>query len=248
VDFGGPGVTVDRATALAALADRVRGCELCPLSRTRTLSVPGEGPADAEIMLIGEAPGMNEDRQGRPFVGAAGKFLEELLAAAGLSREDVFICNVLKCRPPSNRDPLPAEIEACSDYLDEQIDIIDPLVIVTLGRYSMARFFPRQTISRIHGTVKEVAGRAYVPMYHPAAALHQGSLREVMLNDFRKLPAILEHARQTAAVSQPAARRVAHAPESPAAAPPAPLAEAPRDAGALPPAPTPSTTQIRLFE
>jgi DNA polymerase len=138
---------------------------------------------------------VNEDKQGRPFVGAAGQFLSELLAAAGLTRETVYICNVLKCRPPSNRDPLPNEIESCSEYLDLQLDMVDPLVVVTLGRFSMSKWFPQQTISRIHGSVKEVEGRFIVPMYHPAAALHQGSLRQVLLDDFARLPAILERAR-----------------------------------------------------
>lgn len=173
------------------LYDRVRSCTLCPLARTRLNAVPGEGPLDAEIMFIGEAPGVNEDRQGRPFVGAAGQFLEELLAAAGLKRSDVYICNVLKCRPPNNRDPLPGEIEACSDYLDEQVALINPAVIVTLGRYSMARYFPHESISRIHGQAREVDGRVCVPMYHPAAALHQQNLRATILNDFRGLPALL---------------------------------------------------------
>jgi DNA polymerase len=147
-------------------------------------------------MFIGEAPGANEDRQGRPFVGAAGEFLSELLAAAGLRREEVYICNVLKCRPPGNRDPLPGEIDACRDYLDEQIDLIDPLIIVTLGRFSMARYFPNQAISRIHGRPRETAGVYYVPMYHPAAALHQGNLRGVMLEDFRKLGDLLARVRR----------------------------------------------------
>jgi DNA polymerase len=174
----------------------VRSCSLCPLSITRTNAVPGEGPVPAEVMCIGEAPGVNEDKQGMPFVGAAGNFLTELLAAGGLKRDDVYICNVLKCRPPSNRDPLPEEIEACSEYLDLQLDMVDPRVIITLGRFSMAKWFPQQAISRIHGTVKEVDGRLIVPMYHPAAALHQGSLRQVLLDDFAKLPAILERARK----------------------------------------------------
>jgi DNA polymerase len=174
------------------LYERVRGCTRCPLAATRTLAVPGEGPLDAQVMFIGEAPGANEDRQGRPFVGAAGNFLGELLAAAGLRREDVYICNVLKCRPPGNRDPQPDEIEACRDHLDEQIDLIDPLVIVTLGRFSMARYFRGQSISRIHGQPREIAGRYYVPMYHPAAALHQGNLKSVMLADFRELGRLLE--------------------------------------------------------
>ncbi len=187
----------------AELYATIRACPRCVLAKTRTLAVPGEGPLDAEVMCIGEAPGMNEDKQGRPFVGAAGQFLEELLAAAGLSRDTVYICNVLKCRPPGNRDPLPGEIEACRDYLDEQIDLVDPLVIVTLGRFSMARYFPGQAISRIHGRPVERAGRTYVPMYHPAAALHQANLRQVILNDFRALPGILESARAAVASAPP---------------------------------------------
>lgn len=184
----------DRAAELYTM---VRGCTLCALSTTRTHAVPGEGPLDAEVMCIGEAPGVNEDKQGRPFVGAAGQFLSELLAAAGLTRETVYICNVLKCRPPGNRDPLPNEIEACSEYLDLQIDMVDPRVIITLGRFSMSKWFPQQAISRIHGSVKEADGRLIVPMYHPAAALHQGNLRQVLLDDFARVPAILDRARGT---------------------------------------------------
>lgn len=179
----------------AELYDVIRSCTMCALSATRTHAVPGEGPLSAEVMCIGEAPGMNEDKQGRPFVGAAGKFLDELLAAGGLTRHEVYICNVLKCRPPGNRDPMPGEIEACAEYLDLQIDMVDPLVIVTLGRFSMSRWFPQQAISRIHGSVREFDGRLVVPMYHPAAALHQQNLREVLLADFRQIPAILERAR-----------------------------------------------------
>nr|WP_322795408.1 uracil-DNA glycosylase family protein [Tepidiforma sp.] len=169
----------------------IRACQLCALAETRTHAVPGEGPLDAEVMCIGEAPGLNEDRQGRPFVGAAGQFLTELLAAAGLRRDEVYICNVLKCRPPNNRDPLPGEIAACAEYLDLQIDLVDPRVIVTLGRFSMARWFPQQSISRVHGRPRKVDGRLVVPMYHPAAALHQGNLREVILEDFRQLGRLL---------------------------------------------------------
>lgn len=179
----------------AGLYERVRQCDLCPLARTRTHAVPGEGPLDAEVMFIGEAPGMNEDRQGRPFVGQAGQFLEELFNAAGLTRSQVYICNVLKCRPPGNRDPLPGEIAACRDYLDEQIEMVDPLIVVTLGRFSMARYFPGQTISRIHGKVMDEGERFVVPMYHPAAALHQAALRSTIIEDFRILPALLEEAR-----------------------------------------------------
>lgn len=178
-----------------ALCAEVRACRRCALAETRRMAVPGEGPLDAEVMLIGEAPGVNEDRQGRPFVGQAGSFLEELLAEAGLSRPDVYICNVLKCRPPGNRDPLPGEIEACGDYLGAQLRLIDPLLVVTLGRYSMSRFFPNQAISRIHGRAREVRGRLVVPMYHPAAALHQQRLRGIIVDDFRTLPPLLERAR-----------------------------------------------------
>ena len=197
------------ADAIETLNTRICGCQRCSLWETRRLAVPGEGPIDAEVMFIGEAPGVNEDRQGRPFVGQAGAFLEELLQAAGLTRAEVFICNVLKCRPPGNRDPLPTEIESCRDYLDEQIRLIDPLVIVTLGRFSMSRYFPNQTISRIHGQSREIEGRTYVPMYHPAAALHQQRLRETILNDFATLPGLLERARsarETSALAPEPAR------------------------------------------
>ena len=145
-------------------------------------------------MLVGEGPGHNEDRQGEPFVGNAGKFLNELLSKAGLEREDVFITNVVKCRPPSNRDPLPDEIAACAPYLDRQIAVIDPDVIVTLGRYSMSKWFPGERISKIHGKPKKDGRRLIVPMYHPAAALHQGALRSVIEEDFAKLPKILAEA------------------------------------------------------
>jgi DNA polymerase len=143
-------------------------------------------------MFIGEGPGFHENEQGRPFVGAAGNFLEELLETIGLKREDVFIGNVVKCRPPSNRDPLPDEIEACSSYLQRQIEAIDPKVIVTLGRFSMARYFPDAKISQIHGQAKEINGRLIVPMYHPAAALHQPSLRDVVKEDFAMLPGMID--------------------------------------------------------
>jgi DNA polymerase len=176
---------------LEEVAAEVRVCPLCELARTRTHAVPGEGPADARVMLIGEGPGWHEDQQGRPFVGNAGKFLNELLAAAGLTREDVFITNVVKCRPPGNRDPLPDEIAACSGYLERQIAAIDPDVIVTLGRFSMARWFPGERISRIHGQPKKDGKRLIVPMYHPAAALHQGALRGAIVEDFEKLPKFL---------------------------------------------------------
>ena len=184
----------EKEALLDEIAAEIRVCTRCELHRTRTNSVPGEGPADARIMLIGEAPGWNEDQQGRPFIGAAGKFLEELLAAAGLKRSDVFITNVVKSRPPGNRDPLPDEIAACAPFLQRQIDTIDPDVIVTLGRFSMAKWFPGERISRIHGQPKKEGKRLIVPMYHPAAALHQQALKATILEDFAKLPRILAEA------------------------------------------------------
>lgn len=176
---------------LEEIAEQVRGCPKCELSRTRTNAVPGEGDLHAEVMLVGEGPGFYEDREGRPFVGNAGNFLNELLAKAGLQREEVFITNVVKCRPPGNRDPLPDEIAACAPYLEGQIEAIDPAVIVTLGRFSMARWFPGERISKIHGQAKRQGRRLIVPMYHPAAALHQSSLRATIEEDFERLPKFL---------------------------------------------------------
>jgi DNA polymerase len=176
---------------LETVATEVAVCEDCKLHLSRKNAVPGEGPADSDLMFIGEGPGFHENEQGRPFVGAAGRFLEELLAGIGMKREDVFICNVVKCRPPGNRDPEQQEIEACSKYLERQIKAIDPKVIITLGRFSMARYFPDARISRIHGQPAEINGRLIVPMYHPAAALHQPSLRETVQADFAKLPTLI---------------------------------------------------------
>jgi DNA polymerase len=156
------------------------------------------GPVQADIMLIGEAPGAREDEQGLPFVGPSGRFLDDLLAGIGLSRESVYIANVVKCRPPANRDPEPAEIEACAPFLDRQIATVDPRVIVTLGRFSMARWFPGASISRVHGKPKREGGRTIVPMYHPAAALHRGDLRSVIEADFATLPALIAAARDEA--------------------------------------------------
>jgi DNA polymerase len=180
--------------SLRTLATQIGVCTKCDLSKTRTHAVPGEGNPNAGIVFIGEGPGFYEDQQARPFVGAAGKFLDELLASIGLKRADVFICNVLKCRPPGNRDPLPGEISACKDWLDQQLEAIGPKVIVTLGRFSMGRYFPGQSISRIHGQPKKFGDVLVVPMYHPAAALHQGSLRRTIELDFKKLPGYLAEA------------------------------------------------------
>ncbi|MGC8880643.1 MAG: uracil-DNA glycosylase family protein [Anaerolineae bacterium] len=179
---------------LEQLVEAIRTCSRCALHSGRVNAVPGEGPADATIMFIGEGPGFHEDRQGRPFVGSAGQFLEELLASIGLKREQVYITNVVKCRPPGNRDPLPNELQACKPYLDRQIELIGPKVIVTLGRYSMARYFPGQSISRIHGQARQVGGVMVVPMLHPAAALHQPQWKATIETDFKKLPAIIAQA------------------------------------------------------
>jgi DNA polymerase len=181
---------------LEEIASQVRVCTRCELCRGRTLAVPGNGNPHAEMLFIGEAPGWNEDKEGLPFVGAAGKFLNEMLAAIGLTRDEVFVTNVVKCRPPGNRDPLPDEIAACRSYLDAQIEAIDPLLIVTLGRYSMARWFPNERISRIHGQPRQFGKRLIVPMYHPAAALHQASLRTTIEQDMLKLPRILAEAKE----------------------------------------------------
>lgn len=191
------------AEELAQIAAEVNACTLCKLYQHATKGVPGEGPPDAKIMFIGEAPGFHEDRQGRPFVGAAGQFLSELLALAGLQRSDVFIANVVKHRPPNNRDPEPDEVAACAGYLERQIAAINPRVIVTLGRFSMARWFPGEKISRIHGQPRWVAGRLIVPMMHPAAALHQPQNRPLIEADFRRLPEILAEAERTAATAPP---------------------------------------------
>lgn len=176
---------------LIDLYEQIADCPRCELARTRTQTVPASGPASADLMFIGEAPGQREDEQGLPFVGPSGRFLDELLASIGLSRETVYICNIVKCRPPGNRDPLPEEIAACQPFLDRQIEIVNPKVIATLGRYSMARWFAGTTISRVHGKPTRVDGRIIVPMYHPAAALHRGDLREVIMADFAQLPALL---------------------------------------------------------
>lgn len=185
--------------SLEAIAQQVQTCTRCGLHAGRTKGVPGEGPDDARIMLIGEGPGFHENRQGRPFVGPSGQFLDELLAMAGLRRNEVFIGNVVKCRPPDNRDPQPDEIDICTrTYLMRQIELINPEVIVTLGRFSMGLFIRGEKISRIHGQPRQINGRLVVPMMHPAAALHQPKNRELIEADFRRLPDILAQAVQQA--------------------------------------------------
>ncbi|HJT59849.1 MAG TPA: uracil-DNA glycosylase [Ktedonobacteraceae bacterium] len=179
---------------LKEVAAEVSTCPKCDLCKTRTKAVPGEGNPHAQIMFIGEGPGYHEDKQARPFVGPAGQFLDELLASINLKRADVFITNVVKCRPPNNRDPLPAEIEACNDYLERQMAAIQPKVIVTLGRYSMAKFFGSEKISAIHGRARKVNGYLCIAMYHPAAGLHQASLKDTIRADFKKIPTIIAEA------------------------------------------------------
>jgi len=178
-------------SALSELNQEIILCQRCEIARFRTKVVPGEGADDADILFIGEAPGWHEDQQGRPFVGPAGKYLDELLASINLQRNQVYIANVIKCRPTSNRDPLPVEIRNCRPWLERQIELIRPKIIVTLGRYSMAMFFPGKSISKIHGTAQRQDNVIYYAMYHPAAALHQQSLRQAIGNDMLKIPSLL---------------------------------------------------------
>ena len=191
----------ERATALEAIAAEVRICARCRLAEGRTKAVPGEGSPDTEVVFVGEGPGQNEDRQGRPFVGAAGNLLQELLAMIGWRREDVFITNVVKCRPPNNRDPEPDEIAACQPFLKRQLGVLDPALLVTLGRFSLQTFMPGDRISRVHGTARpidpETGARAATgyALYHPAAALRQGSLKETMQRDMAAVPELLVRVR-----------------------------------------------------
>jgi len=188
----------ERRAALNAIAQEIKGCTKCPLCNGRTHAVPGSGRIDADIMFIGEGPGYHEDQQGLPFVGASGKYLDELLAKNGLTRKDVFITNVVKCRPPGNRDPLPNEIQTCvSNYLNRQIDLIQPKLIATLGRYSMGLFFPPDVrITKIHGQVKRTTGRMYYPLFHPAAVLRNPDMRPTMEEDFKRMMTLVREMAQ----------------------------------------------------
>ncbi|HUP83815.1 MAG TPA: uracil-DNA glycosylase [Candidatus Limnocylindria bacterium] len=204
----------ERKRVLDQIAAEVSVCTLCPLHVGRTNAVPGEGHPDTEVLFVGEGPGFNEDQQGRPFVGQAGGLLNELLKAIGWKREEVFITNVVKCRPPQNRDPEPSEIYACAPYLKRQLEALDPAVVVTLGRHSLQTFMPGARIGAVHGAVQPVnpqtgAGRARTyAMYHPAAALRASSLKRTMLEDMAGLPQVLIDARAmrdpaTAAMESP---------------------------------------------
>ena len=233
---------------LQEIHEEVNLCQRCALAKNRLHAVPGEGPSKVDIMLIGEAPGFHENRQGKPFVGQAGQFLEELLQAAGLTRDQVFITNVVKCRPPNNRDPLPEELTACQLYLDEQIALLKPEVIVTLGRISMAKFVDAGRISAIHGRTHNVNGQKVVTMYHPAAALHQPNLRPILIQDFARLKKFISTGSLPASIeAEPEALTPAEAPQ------PAPQANA-QSSQTITALPTPgkseeqkSSEQLSLF-
>jgi DNA polymerase len=184
---------------LNVIAEEVRSCTNCRLHEGTRNGVPGEGNPQAEVLFVGEGPGFHEDAQGKPFVGAAGNLLSEMLGRAGLKREDVFITNIVKHRPPGNRDPMPDEIAACSDYLERQIAEIKPALIVTLGRHSMGYFIgPSARITKVHGTLKAWRNIAVYACFHPAAALHQPKYREMLEQDFDGLPRALAAARKRA--------------------------------------------------
>lgn len=235
----------ERRAALEAIAAEVRACTGCRLHERRTHAVPGEGHPSTEVVFVGEGPGMNEDREGRPFVGRAGDLLVRLLGSIGWQREDVFITNVVKCRPPENRDPEPEEVAACAPFLRRQLEVLDPSLIVTLGRHSMGRFMPGTTISRAHGTVRPAdpatgAGAALVlAMYHPAAALRTPAVEQASYADIGLVPAILDDAR-----ARRAGGEAAVVPGSAAAAPPASPTPPVTDNSAPEP---PALDQLTLF-
>ena len=237
----------ERRAALEAIAAEVRACKRCRLHEGRNLAVPGEGHPSTEVVFVGEGPGVNEDRQGRPFVGRAGDLLVRLLGSIGWRREDVFITNVVKCRPPGNRDPEADEVGACSAFLRRQLEVLDPALVVTLGRHSMARFMPGTTISRAHGTLAPAdpasgARDALVlAMYHPAAALRTPAIEEASLIDVGRVPAALDDAR---------ARRAADpTTTTPAATLPVAADPPPAEVGTTHPAEPdpPASDQLTLF-
>jgi len=242
--------STDSSEALLAIAAEIRKCDLCGLASVRTNAVPGAGPFTAEIMFIGEGPGFNEDVQGLPFVGQSGKLLDTLLAGINLNRGQVFITNVVKCRPPDNRDPWPDEMQICtSTYLYRQIELLNPKVIVTLGRFSMGLFFPNSKITAIHGTVKWQNGRAYLPMFHPAAILRNMGLKPQADADMAKLPGLIVEARQRAATAQnkPPTTTVTTSAQSTMSSAPSTAAQTQNPAADSIPQPPPPPKQMSLF-
>ncbi len=233
-------MAIDVTAALAEIAAETEVCTRCPLYKGTLNDVPGAGSPTAQILFIGEGPGANEDKQGLPFVGQSGKYLEKLLAAIGLTRDDVFITNVVKHRPPENRDPTPDEIAACRPYLERQIELIDPLLICTLGRHSMARYFPNGKITKIHGVPEFDAAtmRAYYPLFHPAAVLRNPGWQEDMMKDFKRIPAILERVR---------ARRAGDGPPAPPAKDTPPVEPPKEDKKPEPPKDEGPLSQLPLF-
>ncbi len=199
-------MTDDRVAVLDGIAAQVRLCTLCDLYKGRTHAVPGAGDYHAEILFIGEGPGFYEDQKGLPFVGRSGDYLEKMLALIGYTRDQVFITNVVKCRPPENRDPLPDEITACKPYLDSQEATMNPLLIATLGRFSMNRYFPGGKITQLHGKprIDAEAKRAYMPLFHPAAVLRNPTLEPQMAAAFKSIPALLEKVREMRGGNAPA--------------------------------------------
>lgn len=249
---------VERRTALEEIAAEVRVCTNCRLHQTRTKAVPGEGDPDTEVVFVGEGPGFNEDREGRPFIGRAGDLLVKMLASIGWRREDVFITNVVKCRPPDNRDPQPDEIAACAPYLRRQLEVLDPAVVVTLGRFSMGTFMPGARISQAHGTVRPVdpatgASSALVfAMYHPAAALRTPAIERESYADIAAVPAALldSRRRRESAIPPTAVAPNAADPEAvtPRAEPTPAAADAdPASSPPTTPAADDATPQLTLF-
>jgi uracil-DNA glycosylase family 4 len=248
----------ERQAALEVIAAEVRACTRCPLHVGRTRAVPGEGNPSTEVVFVGEGPGFNEDQQGRPFIGRAGDLLVKLLGSIGWRREDVFITNIVKCRPPENRDPEPDEIAACAPYLTRQLEILDPAVVVTLGRFSMARFMPGVRISQAHGTVRPVdpatgaADALVFAMYHPAAALRATAIERESYIDAATIPSVLVDARARRARNASAATTATTSPTTaPAAAVTTPAMSAPPAPAVAPivsePADTMDTDQLTLF-
>jgi DNA polymerase len=193
---------MDKSLLLEELAKKIGDCKRCGLWKGTNNAVPGEGDSDSQVLFVGEGPGFHEDKMGRPFVGQAGKLLDKLLALVGLSRKEVFIANVIKHRPPENRDPLPSEITACRYWLDQQLEIIKPKIVVTLGRYSLARFLLNAKISEVHGQPVKVKHQVMVPMYHPAAALRSRVVMDRLSADFQKNAKILRNPNKISEVQE----------------------------------------------